>query len=334
MRAGRSVWQGVGQMATDEPTSYEEWHATPRELRVPTDPARPWLPPPRPAPEGGWTTRLLVEYDGTDFVGWAKQPGKRSVEAEFERVLGQILGDVPRIIVGGRTDTGVHARGQVVAYDGEALAPYNLNALLPRDVAVLESVPARPGFDPRNEAISRTYRYRVWHSRERTVFGQRDTLQWGRALDLAALRACAEALIGNHDFAAFTPTETLHSWFRRTVDHASWSYEDGHEGDGSPVARTASVSPVLVFEITADSFLRHMNRALVGTMLDVGLGMRTVDEFVALLAGAPRAQAGWTAPPTGLALESIQFPDELRSPDNGMVAAPGKQAADSDTDSQ
>lgn len=290
-----------------QPTSYEDWHQLGRDERIPTDPERPWLPPPRPAPEGGQTTKLVVEYDGTDFVGWAKQPGKRSVEAEIERALGTILGEVPRTIVGGRTDTGVHASGQIVAYDGEALAPYNLNALLPRDVAVISAEPARPGFDPRNEAVSRTYRYRVWHSRQRTVFRQRDTLQWGRELDLGALRACADALHGNHDFTAFTPTETLHHWFRRTVDHASWSYEDGRDGDGRPIERSEARSPILVFEITADSFLRHMNRALVGTMLDVGLGMRTVDEFTALLAGAPRDEAGWTAPPTGLSLESINF---------------------------
>ena len=95
----------------------------------------------------------------------------------------------------------------------------------------------------------------------------------------------------NIDITAFTPTETLHHWFHRTIDHASWSYEDGGEGDGRPISRTAGRSPILVFEITADSFLRHMNRALVGTMLDVGLGMRSVDEFVALLDGAPREQA-------------------------------------------
>ena len=279
-----------------EPTSYERWNATPRAERVPTDPTKPWLPPPRPVPESGWTTRLTVEYDGTDFTGWAKQPGKRSVEAEFERVLGQILGETPRIIVGGRTDTGVHAAGQIVAYDGEALAPYNLNALLPKDVAVLRSEPARPGFDPRNEAVSRTYRYRVFHRPERSVLDRRTTLHWGRPLDVPAMQACAEALVGNHDFTAFTPTETLHRWFRRTVDAARWAYESEH---------------VLVFEITADSFLRHMNRSLVGTMLDVGLGARRVEDFTRLLAGAPRAQAGWTAPPTGLSLEHITFPADL-----------------------
>lgn len=290
-----------------EPTSYAEWHTTPRELRVPTDAARPWLPPPRPAPPGGQTTRLLLEYDGTDFVGWAKQPGERSIEAELERALAQILQETPRIIVGGRTDTGVHARGQIVAYDGEALAPYNLNALLPKDIAVLASEPARPGFDPRNEAISRTYRYRVLHRRERSIRDARWTLHWPRVMDLGALQACAQALVGNHDFTAFTPTETLHSWFRRTIDAASWGYEDGAPGDGQPIAATADRSPILVFEITADSFLRHMNRSLVGTMLDVGLGMRSVEEFVALLDGAPRERAGWTAPPTGLSLESIAY---------------------------
>lgn len=296
--------------ASQVPTPYEEWHATPRDLRIPADPQKPWLPPPRPAPPSGWTTKLLVEYDGTDFVGWAKQPGERSVEAEFERVLTQILQECPRIIVGGRTDTGVHAAGQIVAYDAEALAPYNLNALLPRDIAVLRSEPARPGFDPRNEAISRTYRFRVLHRRERSVHLRRTTLHWGRPLDLPALHACAAALVGNHDFRAFTPTETLHSWFRRTVDSARWYYEDGAPGDGNPVPPDAGRSPILIFEITADSFLRHMNRALMGTMLDVGLGMRSVEDFVALLDGAPREQAGWTAPPLGLSLESIQFHED------------------------
>lgn len=291
-----------------QPTPWEEWHSTPRELRVPSDPARPWLPPLRPAPPGGQTTRLLVEYDGTDFVGWAKQPGKRAVESELERAIGQILGGEPKLIVGGRTDTGVHARGQVVAYDGEALAPYNLNALLPPDIAVLRSEPARPGFDPRNEALSRTYRYRVLHRRERSVRDARWTLQWGRGLDLAALRACADALLGTHDFSAFTPTETLHSWFHRTVSHASWRYADGVEGDGLPVTVASGRSPMLEFEITADAFLRHMNRALVGTMLDVGLGMRSVESFRELLTGQSREQAGWTAPPRGLTLESIRYP--------------------------
>ncbi len=233
-----------------------------------------------------------MEYDGTDFVGWAKQPGQRSVEAEFDRVLAQILGECPRILVGGRTDTGVHAGGQVVAYDAEALAPFNLNALLPKDIAVLSSEPARPGFDPRNEAISRSYRYRVLTRRERSVHRRLTTLHFGRPLDVPAMQACAAAMVGNHDFRAFTPSETLHSWFRRTIDEASWTV----------------VGDELHFTVTADSFLRHMNRSLVGTMLDVGLGARRVEDFTSLLVGADRKRAGWTAPPTGLSLERITYP--------------------------
>lgn len=275
-------------------TSFDAWANTPRAERVPTDPARPWLPPPRPAPEQ--TSRLVLEYAGTDFVGWAKQPGRRSVEGELERVFAQLLGGtVPKLIVGGRTDTGVHAAGQVLAYDAEAIDPYSFNALLPPDIAVLESVPTRPGFDARNEALSRTYRYQVLNRRPRSVPLRATALHWARPLDLPTLEACAAALVGTHDFTAFTPTASLHQWFRRTVDAASWT----RDGD------------LLTFEVTADSFLRHMNRTLVGTMLEVGIGARRVEDFLALLAGAERPTAGWTAPPVGLTLQRISYPAPL-----------------------
>jgi tRNA pseudouridine38-40 synthase len=240
------------------------------------------------------TSRLDLEYDGTAFVGWARQPGQRSVQEEVEKALCTVLREeTVGVVVAGRTDSGVHAWGQVCSYEHEAVDPVRLNALLPDDVAVLESNPAPEGFNARRDAVSRTYCYRVLNRRARSVW-LGDRAFWShRRIDRAALQACVQALPGTHDFTAFTPTETLHSRFERDVICAEWRIE----GD------------LLEFWITADSFLRHMNRILVGTMLDVAAGHRSVEEFAALLAGRPRSEAGATAPPQGLALASVGYPE-------------------------
>ena len=197
------------------------------------------------------------------------------------------------LAVAGRTDAGVHAWGQVCSYEHEAVDPLRLNALLPEGVAVLDSNPAPDGFDARRDAVSRTYCYRVLNRRARSVWLQGRVLWYHRALDRDALRACARLLPGTHDFTAFTPTDTYHTRFERHVLSAQWRVD----GD------------VLEFWITADTFMRHMNRILVGTMLEVAVGNRGLDEFAALLAGAPRSEAGATAPPHGLALASVAYPD-------------------------
>ena len=236
-------------------------------------------------------TRLDLEYDGTGFAGWAIQPGERTVQAELERALATVLQDDVALTVAGRTDRGVHAWGQVASYAGEAVSPRTLNALLPHDVAVLESTPMPAGFDARRDAVARTYCYRVLNRRTRSVFLRDRVLWWPRAIDRGALAACAAALPGTHDFTAFTPTESRHTHFGRRVLAAEWR----DHGD------------LLELWITADAFLRHMNRVIVGTMLDVALGNRTVESFVALLDGAPRSAAAQTAPPHGLALASITY---------------------------
>jgi tRNA pseudouridine38-40 synthase len=238
------------------------------------------------------TARLLIEYDGTDFRGWARQPGLRTVQEELERTLAVLLRAPVALTVAGRTDAGVHAWGQVASYEGPAVAVKSLNALLPPDVAVLECAEAPDGFDARADARSRTYCYRLLTRAQRSPFHARTMLHLPRPLDREALHACAAALPGTHDFTAFTPTETEHVRFERDVFAARW---DEH-------------ADTLEFWIEADSFMRTMNRILVGTMLEVARGTRTVEDFAALLSGAPRTAAGVTAPPHGLALVSVSYP--------------------------
>lgn len=244
-------------------------------------------------------TRLKIEYDGSEFAGWAKQPGLRTVQGALEEALHMILGERDEtgeplgLTVAGRTDRGVHAWGQVASYRHEAVDPVQLNALLPADVAVLACEPAEEGFDARRDAVSRTYCYRILNRRARSAFMHRTALFVPRQLDVEALHQCARALSGTHDFTAFTPTVTDHVRFERDVIGAAW------EQDGD----------LLELWIEADTFMRHMNRVLVGTMLDVASGRRSVDSFVELLAGRSRSEAGPTAPPHGLALASVRYPD-------------------------
>jgi tRNA pseudouridine38-40 synthase len=238
------------------------------------------------------TTKLTLEYDGRDFAGWARQPGRRTVQDELERALSTVL-RVPAVAltIAGRTDAGVHAWGQVASYDGAPASARSLNALLPDDVAVIASEAVAPGFSARHDATSRAYCYRLVTRRQRSPHERGRALWWPHPLDRAALDECAAALPGAHDFTAFTPTETEHVRFEREVRSAAWC------ADGD----------VLAFWIEAESFMRNMNRVLVGTMLEVASGRRSVEDFASLLDGAPRSSAGATAPPHGLYLAGVGY---------------------------
>jgi len=233
---------------------------------------------------------LTIEYDGTPFRGWAAQPSLPTVEAALRQALAESFTSVANLAVAGRTDTGVHALGQVASVDVEGGPPPErtaaaLNSRLPDEVAVLSAAEAAPGFHARHSARSRSYRYRIFTRSTTSPFELRRSWWLPWPLDEEALTAAAAALAGEHDFRAFTPAQTQHQVFVRTVEQAVWARRGDH----------------LDFEITANSYLRHMVRSLVGTMVEAP------ETIPGLLDGRARAEAGTTAPSCGLYLVSVAY---------------------------
>ncbi|HMB19102.1 MAG TPA: tRNA pseudouridine(38-40) synthase TruA [Gaiellaceae bacterium] len=236
--------------------------------------------------------KLTLEYDGTGFRGWAAQPGQRTVEGVLHDALDAVYGSWGGLAVAGRTDTGVHALGQVASVEAAGgppveRAPEALNTGLPDDVSVLAAEEAPADFHARHSAKARSYRYRIYRRRSPSPFEARRAWWYPRAIDRGALDEAAALLPGEHDFRAFTPTDTQHEVFLRTVIEARFVDRDN----------------ALELEITADSFLRHMVRALVGTMLEL-----PPDRIAELIRGrGSRSDAGTAAPPWGLYLERVHY---------------------------
>lgn len=276
------------------------------------------------APEGAARVRLDLSYDGTDFHGWAAQPGSRTVQGVLEEALARVARTRIPVTVAGRTDAGVHARGQVVHLDlpapvraalpgrsprsPEDALVARLSGVLPRDVVVHAARPVPPQFDARFGALWRRYRYRISDSPRAHDPLRRDVLRHRRELDVAAMGRASAALHGEHDFLSFCrPREGASTV--RTLRELSWARPGPGRADVGLVVAT----------VEADAFCHHMVRSLVGALIQVGEGRRGEDWPARVLAAATRDSGGREGigaaplcPPQGLTLEHVAYPEDAQ----------------------
>jgi len=240
--------------------------------------------------------KLTLEYDGRDFVGWQVQPNGRSVQEELEKGIGKLCGQRVRVTGAGRTDAGVHARGQVASLRAPRELPLKawtagLNALLPEDLACIRAEQAPEGFDARRWARGKRYVYDILQTPVRSPLQRGRTWEVRRPLDVEAMRLAAPALLGTHDFSALRAADCP----ARTTVREIRTLEIERSG-----AR-------IVVTVEATAFLKHMVRNIMGTLVEIGHGRRAPDSLPDLLAGRDRTHAGPTAPPHGLALDEVFY---------------------------
>ena len=240
--------------------------------------------------------RITLEYDGSNYSGWQLQAGQDSIQARLEAVLERIFSQKIRVHGSGRTDAGVHALGQVAAFDlPHEFAPPDLqramNSLLPPDIAIIEAAAAPDAFDPRRDARVRVYEYRVINQDRRSVFDYRYAWLVSASLELAAMNAAARRFIGEYDFAAFRSLGSEEKTTRRRVYVSEWSRAENR----------------LVYRVEASGFMRHMVRTMAATMIAVGRGKLAPAQVTDLLAARDRALVPASAPPGGLFLVEVRY---------------------------
>jgi tRNA pseudouridine38-40 synthase len=240
--------------------------------------------------------KLTLEYDGAGYSGWQLQPRHDSIQGRIEAALERIFATPVRVFGSGRTDAGVHARGQVASitiprpFDADELQRA-LNSILPTNIVILDISPAPDDFDPRRAARSRVYEYRVLNRKIASAFDFRYSWLVRDQLDFPAMNCAARVFVGEHDFAAFRSLGTEVRTTVRRVVSSEWTRD----------------SDVLLYRVEANSFLRHMVRAMVAAMIDVGRGKLTPENVAAILAGRDRGAAPANAPPGGLYLVEVRY---------------------------
>ena len=253
------------------------------------------------------TLKLTLAYDGTDFAGWQFQPGQRTIQQTLQEAVERITGERTSVVASGRTDAGVHALGQVAAFETNShlsadVLQRALNAELPNDIVVLAAAEAPAGFDPIRHAHRKRYRYIVQDGPLADVFSRRFAWHIYRRLDAAAMQRAARALVGRHDFSSFETSGSERVSTIRTISELTVVRQSqGRAGESN------SVSGEIRFEITADGFLYNMMRNIVGTLVEIGRGNREESWPAAVLAACDRRAAGQTAPPQGLFLVSVEY---------------------------